>query len=162
MINGRSHRIAVVIRSVARILVPLFVAGACVFAPPGHIDDLGERIQASAADLPADETVNLTEALGSDWQRAVVISGYVTEDEIDETIGFEWSDAGRTGGRDNDGQLVVLIRDENVVAWAFFYQPVEFDLDPDGYIRFQPDSEFAVQPGYRGNLQLCLTACSSP
>jgi hypothetical protein len=90
-------------------------------------------------------TVDFAEVAPFAWERVYVFGPYTPHDQIHTSLGFHWSEVGRTTIDSNEGvNLVVFVHDGKVVHWFEHARHEELEglANSDGYAR--EDAKFVV------------------
>lgn len=132
---------------------------SCILPPSGQNGDLEGQLVASALEAGPGGRIDVADHLAGSPDAAFVILGYSSQASVNEALGFEWPEAGRTGVLDQDGHLLVAIESGKVVEWAFLSMAVDFHLgDEEPYRRVQLGRTLVVE-SVEPRVVLCPDPC---
>lgn len=147
-----------VIRVVFLMVLAAWTNG-CVLPPPGQDRDLEDRIIVAARAVGQGGHLDFSDLLSRPAGQAVVILSYTLQEDVDDALGFHWSEASRTGVFEQDGHLVVTIDDGEVVDWAFLSPQVDFRLNEEEAYRTIPFAESTLVEEAGDRVVLCPAPC---
>ncbi len=90
----RRRRITLAVASAAAVVAFVAIALAVAFPgpTPGQVAarEAGDRLTQKISALGAGVTVDLAEALDQPWDRVVLMEAYMSGDEMNRELGFDW------------------------------------------------------------------------
>jgi hypothetical protein len=103
-------------RLISSILVIVLIVGCTDSGGGGVTPPVEAQLEASIASGAT--SFDFAAVPGFAWDRMFVFGPYTTKSEVENTLGFEWSDYQRTGIEALDSiNLVVFVKDRTVVYW---------------------------------------------
>jgi hypothetical protein len=112
--------VALVLASVAGVIGLLIVAVLLAFPgpTPGQVAarDTGTRLVDRISGLSDGATVDLAKVLDQPWDRAVLMEAYMSGDEMNRRLGFDWYSADDSAGLDESQRTMAFVQGTSVVA----------------------------------------------
>jgi hypothetical protein len=113
-------------------IVAMIIAVVLAFlAPnPGRVAarSAGDRLTEKIAALAEGDEVDLAQALGQPWERAVLMEAYMSGDEMNEEIGFQWYGRDDLSGSDESQRTLAFVSQKTVRAEVLL-SPETFRLE---------------------------------
>jgi hypothetical protein len=101
----------------ACVLLALFLV-ACSSTQGTRRDDVGARLRAWTEAAQIGDTVQLTDFTNFDWDRAVVLGPYSTNEQARNALGFDW-DVETSPIYDHENvNLIGFAKVDRIVAWT--------------------------------------------
>jgi hypothetical protein len=126
------RRVAFVLVFVAGVIGLFYVALALAYPGPSPRQvaarDAGDRLVENISGLSDGAAVDLADTLDQPWERAVLMEAYMSGDEMNKRLGFDWYSADDISGSDESQRTMAFVQGTSVVAEVHL-RPETFRLD---------------------------------
>ena len=107
--------------SVIMFFLVAWVAGGCTLSAPPENETLRASLIGAVNGAKSGEVIDLTNSLGTSWDRVAFMPPYSTNADARDALGFPFDIEASPTYADDNGTVVVLAKDQRLVGWFVLY-----------------------------------------